>query len=32
MKNIIREIIEATILAVLFGGPIIYYLLFIMQP
>jgi hypothetical protein len=32
MKNIIREIIEAIILAALFGGPIIYYLLFIMQP
>ena len=32
MRNIIREIIEAAVLAAIFGGPIIYYLLFMMTP
>jgi hypothetical protein len=32
MRNIIREIIEAFILAAIIGGPIIYYLLFMMKP
>ena len=28
----IKELLQATILAALFGGPLFYYLLFVMKP
>jgi hypothetical protein len=32
MKNLFKEIIQATILAALFFGPLFYYFMFVMKP
>jgi len=32
MKSFLKDLLQATVLATLFGGPLFYYLLVVMKP